>query len=69
VLARESRVVNEIDAAGNEIEYYYEDGRGNMTRKVEKEKKPDGLFETYVTRYEYNSFHKVSKITDSLSQA
>jgi YD repeat-containing protein len=75
-LGRESRVIKndlgkvikEIDAAGNETDYYYEDGRGNMTRKVEIERRPDSGTETYVTRYEYNSFNKVTKIIDSLNQ-
>jgi RHS repeat-associated protein len=59
-------VIKEIDAAGNEIEYHYEDGRGNMTRKVEKEKRADGEFDEYVTEYKYNSFNKVEKVKDPL---
>jgi len=59
-------VIKDIDAAGNEIEYHYEDGRGNMTKKVEKEKRADGEFDEYVTEYKYNSFNKVEKVKDPL---
>ncbi|MCP4151800.1 MAG: hypothetical protein GY757_28915, partial [bacterium] len=60
------QVYQEIDAAGNTVDYWYEDLRGNMTRKVETEKKPDGTEETYETKYQYNAFNKIEKITDPL---
>jgi RHS repeat-associated protein len=62
----EGQVIKVIDAAGNIEEYFYEDGRGNMTRKVETEKTPDGTEETYETIYEYNAFNKIEKIIDPL---
>ncbi|MCP4157200.1 MAG: RHS repeat protein, partial [bacterium] len=60
------QVYQEIDAAGNTVDYWYEDLRGNMTRRVETEKKPDGTEETYETKYQYNAFNKIEKITDPL---
>ncbi|MCP4147393.1 MAG: RHS repeat protein, partial [bacterium] len=60
------QVYQEIDAAGNTEDYWYEDLRGNMTRRVETEKKPDGSEETYETKYQYNAFNKIEKITDPL---
>ena len=62
----EGQVFRVIDAAGNTVDYFYEDGRGNMTRKVEMEKKPDATEETYETRYEYNALNKIEKIIDFL---
>ena len=63
---KEGKVFKEEDAAGNVIQYFYEDGRGNMTRKVEKEKAADGTFSSYETKYEYNAFNKVEKLTENL---
>jgi RHS repeat-associated protein len=63
---KEGKVFQEEDAAGNLVEYYYEDGRGNMTRKLEKEKAADGTFAEYTTKYEYNAFNKVEKLTENL---
>ncbi|MCP5048481.1 MAG: RHS repeat protein, partial [bacterium] len=62
-------VKKETDPAGNIIEYYYDyeedkGNAGNMVRKVELEKKPDGTFETYETQYAYNALNKVEKIID-----
>ena len=63
---QEGQVFKVIDAAGNIEDYFYEDGRGNMTRKVETEKRPDGTEEIYETKYEYNAFNKIEKIIDTL---
>jgi RHS repeat-associated protein len=57
------QVIKEVDAAGNMTEYFYEDGRGNMTRK--KETEVNGV-EPITTRYTYNAFNKVETMTDSL---
>jgi len=68
----EGLVKKEIDAAGNAIEYYYdyeeEKGlSGNLTRKVETEKRQDGsgTEETHVTEYTYNAFNKIEKIREN----
>jgi RHS repeat-associated protein len=66
---KEGKVFKEEDAAGNMVEYFYEDGRGNMTRKVEKEKAADGTFAEYTIRYVYNAFNKVEKLTENVGTA
>jgi RHS repeat-associated protein len=57
------QVIKEVDAAGNMTEYFYEDERRNMTRKMETE--VNGV-EPITTRYTYNAFNKVETMTDSL---
>ena len=61
-------VIREEDPLGNSIEYFYEDGRGNMTKMIETEKAENGQSETYTTLYKYNSFNKVEEVTDPLGQ-
>ncbi|UCH95189.1 MAG: RHS repeat protein [Candidatus Aminicenantes bacterium] len=58
------QVYYEEDPAGNYTNYYYEDGRGNMTKKVETEKGDDGTEKTYTTEYTYNAFNKVEEIKE-----
>jgi RHS repeat-associated protein len=61
------RVWKEEDAAGNVTEYFYEDGRGNITKKVETVKSADGaVTETYETEYIYNAHNKIEKITEKM---
>ena len=61
----DGRVWRVTDAAGNVTEYFYEDGRGNVTRKVETVKSADNQkTETYETKYEYNAHNKLEKIID-----
>jgi RHS repeat-associated protein len=61
------RVWKEEDAAGNITEYFYEDGRGNMTKKVESVKSADGaVTETYETEYIYNAHNKIEMITEKM---
>jgi len=60
------QVYYEEDPAGNYTNYFYEDGRGNMTKKVETEKGDDGTEKTYTTEYTYNAFNKVEEIKEWL---
>jgi YD repeat-containing protein len=60
----QGQVYEETDPAGNKIEYFYEDGRGNMTKKIETEKGEGGTEQTYTTEYTYNSFNKVEIIKE-----
>ncbi len=61
------RVWKEEDAAGNITEYFYEDGRGNITKKVETVKSADGtVTETYETEYIYNAHNKIERITEKM---
>jgi len=64
------RVWKEEDALGNVTEYFYEDGRDNMTRKVETVKSADGaVTETYETEYRYNTHNKIEKITEKMTDS
>jgi RHS repeat-associated protein len=54
------------DPAGNTIEYFYEDGRGNMTRMIETEVQADGTKKTYITHYTYNAFNKIEEIKETV---
>ncbi len=58
------QVYEETDAAGNKTEYFYLDGRGNMTKKVETEKDANGNSQTHTTEYTYNAFNKVEEIKE-----
>jgi hypothetical protein len=60
------QVYYEEDPAGNYTNYFYEDGRGNMTKKVETEKADDGTEKNYTTEYTYNAFNKVEEIKEWL---
>jgi len=61
------RVWKEEDAAGNVTEYFYEDGRGNITKKVETVKSADRTVnETYETEYRYNAHNKIERITEKM---
>jgi YD repeat-containing protein len=60
------QVYYEEDPAGNYTNYFYEDGRGNMTKKVETEKGDDGTEKNYTTEYTYNAFNKVEEIKEWL---
>jgi len=60
------QVYYEQDPAGNYTNYFYEDGRGNMTKKIETEKANDGTEKTYTTEYTYNDFNKVGEIKEWL---
>ncbi len=60
------QVYEETDPAGNKIEYFYLDGRGNMTKKIETEKGDDGTEKTYTTEYTYNAFNKVEEIKETV---
>ncbi|MFC2155802.1 RHS repeat-associated core domain-containing protein [Acidobacteriota bacterium] len=60
------QVYEESDPAGNKTEYFYLDGRGNMTKKIETEKRPDGSEETHTTEYKYNAFNKVEEIKENV---
>ncbi|MFC2146740.1 hypothetical protein ACFLRT_05195, partial [Acidobacteriota bacterium] len=46
----------------NKNEYQYENG--NISKKIEHEKKEDGTFETYTTGYKYNAFDQVEEIKE-----
>ncbi len=60
------QVYYEEAPAGNYTNYFYEDGRGNMTKKVETEKGDDGTEKTYTTEFTYNAFNKVEEIKEWL---
>ena len=61
------RVWKEEDAAGNVTEYFYEDGRGNITKKVETVKSADStVTKTYETEYRYNAHNKIERITEKM---
>jgi len=60
------QVYEETDAAGNKTEYFYLDGRGNMTKKVETEKGSDGTEKTHTTEYTYNAVNKVEEIKETV---
>ncbi len=63
------QVYEELDPAGNKIEYFYEDGRGNMTRKLETEIVPGGTPKTYETEYAYNAFNKAEEIKEHTGES
>jgi len=60
------QVYEEIGPAGNKTGYFYLDGRGNMTKKIETEKRPDGSEEAHTTEYKYNAFNKVEEIKENV---
>ncbi|MCX6580463.1 MAG: hypothetical protein NT166_09790 [Candidatus Aminicenantes bacterium] len=60
------QVYYEEDPAGNKTEYFYLDGRGNMTKKIETEKSDDGTLKTHTTEYTYNAFNKVEEIKETV---
>lgn len=60
------QVYEETNPAGNKTEYFYLDGRGNMTKKIETEKRPDGTAETHTTEYRYNAFNKTEEIKENV---
>jgi RHS repeat-associated protein len=61
----DGRIKKVTDAAGNVVEYFYEDGRGNATRVIETVKSSDGqVSETYESSYEFNAHNKIEKIID-----
>ncbi|NIN34178.1 MAG: hypothetical protein GTO60_03360, partial [Gammaproteobacteria bacterium] len=60
------QVYYQEDPAGNTIEYFYEDGRGNMTRMIETEVQADGTKKTYTTHYTYNAFNKIEEIKETV---
>ncbi|MFC2141119.1 RHS repeat domain-containing protein, partial [Acidobacteriota bacterium] len=60
------QVYYEKDPAGNYTNYYYEDGRGNLTKKIESEIDPEGNIKTYKTEYTYNAFNKLEEIKEWL---
>ncbi len=49
------QVVTEVDAEGNRVDYFYEDGRNNLTRKVETMKSEGN----YTTTYKYDAFNRL----------
>ncbi|MCK4760683.1 MAG: hypothetical protein KAW12_00690, partial [Candidatus Aminicenantes bacterium] len=63
------QVYEESDPAGNKIEYFYLDGRGNMTKKIETVKGADGTAQVITTMYRYNDFSKIEEITENAGTA
>ncbi|MCK4764789.1 MAG: hypothetical protein KAW12_21505, partial [Candidatus Aminicenantes bacterium] len=63
------QVYEETDPAGNKIEYFYLDGRGNMTKKIETVKGADGTTQVITTQYRYNDFSKIEEITENAGTA
>ncbi|MCK4764249.1 MAG: RHS repeat protein, partial [Candidatus Aminicenantes bacterium] len=59
------QVYEETGPAGNKTQYFYLDGRGNMTKKIETEKGAEGAEQVTTTEYRYNDFNKIEEIKEN----